>query len=331
MTCAWILGRGGLLGSAIRKELDRHTIREFIPEQSWNWNKDDDCRSGIEKAVLDFANTLGENSWQIYWAAGTSSMASTQEELDRETKILSTLLTCIEKNSVLMTTQGSIMFASSAGAIYAGSTDDVITEESKPAPLNAYGREKLIQEAMLRTFTDTHPHISILIARLSNLYGANQSRTKKQGLLSHMARCILLRTPINIFVPFDTIRDYLHADDAAVRILETLERHESVMKIIASESPVTVAQIIGTFKHITRISPRVMRSTSTLSQSYVHKMKFRSTVLPLEKMYKTSLLIGVAEVMAAERRALQTTSLLSSWYHHPKPVPLLRKNVCTTT
>jgi UDP-glucose 4-epimerase len=235
-------------------------------------------------------------------------MGSTEAELAAETEALKTLLGFIG-NTPALQQNGILTFASSAGAVYAGSKDDIITEDSAPAPLNAYGREKLKQEELLRAFSASHPGLRILIARMSNLYGAGQSRSKKQGLLSHIARCILLRKPINIFVPFDTIRDYIPADDAAALLLEICDRLGSgpfTVKIIASESPVTVAQIIGTFKYVTRVAPRVITSTGAIAKSYTHRMVFKSTAKPIVGHRKTSLLIGVSRVMADEKMKLMT-------------------------
>lgn len=42
-----------------------------------------------------------------------------------------------------------------------------------------------------------------LIARISMFYGPGQAKDKQQGLLAHIARCILRNQPIQIYVPYD--------------------------------------------------------------------------------------------------------------------------------
>lgn len=309
MTSVWILGRGGLLGSSLARALRSKGIHEFIPHDPIPWENPTALESAFEKLTTEFDKKPQRSPWQIHIAFGVSTMASTEEDLKQETQTLQTFLLCLEKHPSLINEKGVISFASSAGAIYAGCTDDVITEASEPHPLNAYGKAKLEQEKIVQDFAKRHPSVTLLVARLSNLYGTTQSRTKKQGLLSHIARSILRHTPINIFVPFDTIRDYIHVDDAANAILQTVEimqKNNDRMhtKIIASEDPVSIAQIIGTFKDITRIAPRVITSTSPLRDAYVHRIKFHSTVLPLTQKTSTSLLVGISQVMAAERLAM---------------------------
>jgi len=300
----WILGRGGLLGQSIVRAIRETGTDEFIPTEGFLWSNEEACKVQIEKAAQGFAEASQEKNWQIYWAAGTGTMGSTEVDLQKETAILRHLLIALEK-SALIRSAGALIYASSAGAIYAGCRDDIITEESEPRPENPYGRAKLAEEEILKTFREKHPAISLLLARISNLYGPAQSNAKKQGLISHIARSILTKKPINIFVPFDTIRDYIPADSAAemmVRTTQALAPRTTTIKIIASEEPTTIARIIGTFTTITRIPPRVITSANRLSASYPHRMCFRSVIEPKNVRAKP-LLIGVAEVLAAERLA----------------------------
>lgn len=299
----WILGRGGLLGQSLAREVHKQGIMEFIPTEAFSWQNKEACKAQIERAVQAFEQAAQEKEWQIYWAAGTGTMGSTEADLKQETATLRCLLTTLESSALLMQRRGTFVYASSAGAIYAGSRDPIITEESEVRPENPYGRAKLAEEEILTVFAKKYPTVSLLLARISNLYGPAQSSAKKQGLISHIARSILKKKPINIFVPFDTIRDYIPAESAAemmVRTTKKLAESMTTVKIIASEEPTTIARIIGTFTTITRIPPRVITSANRLSTSYPHRMCFHSIVEP--KITSTKpLLIGIAEVLAAER------------------------------
>jgi UDP-glucose 4-epimerase len=287
----WILGRGGLLGKSLQSEIKSKGIQEFVPKESFVWQNEEVCK-------------VKEKHWQIYWAAGTGTMGSTEADLQKETVTLRSLLTALEE-SKLIKSAGTIIYASSAGAMYAGCKDDIITEESQPKPENPYGYTKLAEEEILKTFAKNHQAVSLLIARITNLYGPAQSTSKRQGLISHIARSISKKRPINIFVPFDTIRDYIPADSAASMMIKTAEMltpSTVTTKIIASEEPTSIARIIGAFTSITRIPPRVITSASSLSSTYPHRMCFHSTVEPKITQSKT-LLVGIAEVLAAERLA----------------------------
>lgn len=304
---AWILGRGGLLGSALERELQNRGTRIYVPDERFEWGNAETVTRQIDAAARDFAGHATEaGAWQIHWAAGTGTMGSDEDSLAHETRILKTFLAQLETTN-LVNLPGLLTFASSAGAIYAGSTDDVISERTQVVTHVVYGQEKLKQEELMKEFAVRHPSVKLLIARYSNLYGGNQSKAKKQGLITHIARCILRKQPIHIYVPFDTIRDYIAADDAARICLETADAMtESVVtKIIASEEPVSVAGIIGAFRRLARVPPRIITSAHPLGTGYPHRMRFKSGVLPeAGRTKRTSLSNGIADVLQAERMAM---------------------------
>ena len=310
MTIAWVLGSGGLLGSALCRALCRERGGLFAPDAPFSWASEADLAAQMAAAVRSFAALAGAaGRWEIYWAAGIGSMGSTATVLEAETGILLRLVELVNAEPLLKATPGAFAFASSAGAIYAGSPDYTVTEGSAPAPLSEYGRAKLAQEDLVRALAGANERVAVLVARLSTLYGPGQSRGKPQGLLTHVARCMLAGVPVHVYVPFDTIRDYLAADDAAAAMIAALRADAGVprvrTKIIASERPVTIAEIIALFRKVGRRAPRVITSASPLSGAYPRRLRFRSAVPPYNaSLPKTSLLVGIARVMAAEQAAL---------------------------
>lgn len=309
MTVSWVVGSRGLLGSALRRTLHREGAELFSPGVRFDWASEAELGRQFATAIQAFAalaSTAGR--WEIYWAAGVGTMSSSEAVLEAETRILSQFLRLVECAPLLTAIPGALAFSSSAGAIYAGSPDYIITESTSPAPTTAYAHAKLRQEDILRSFARANDHLFALVARLSTLYGPGQSLGKRQGLLTHIARCILMNLPVQIYVPFDTIRDYIASDDAAVAMIAALRATTAtsrvLTKIIASEQPVTIAEIIATFKKVARRAPRVVTSASKMSGIYSRRMCFRSTALPGNALLpRTSLLVGIAQVMAAERAA----------------------------
>lgn len=311
----WIIGRGGLLGSALERSMRRRSNTQLFvsDDRPWPWNDVSDVKSRITDAVSAFGDAAKNHaSWEIHWAAGRGTMASTEADLSAETDILAHLLDCLKREASLKSRPGSFLFASTAGAIYGDLSVGVITENTPPSPKTAYGREKLKQETMLTDWTAAASSVSTLLARFSNLYGPGQSSKKNQGLITHIARSVLRHTPVNIFVPFDTIRDYIFVDDAAARVislLQTLRVPGSARSlIIASEETTTIAHIIGVFRRITRLNPRIIRSTSVVASSYPRLVQFRSTIRSEELLQRTPLAIGIAETLAHERTALAKAS-----------------------
>lgn len=309
MTISWVLGSAGLLGAALCRALRADGTELFLPAQRLAWNEPLELSEQIRAAVRAFAlRAQSADRWEIHWAAGVGTMSSTADVLAPETRALTLLLELLPREPGLMAIGGALSFASSAGAIYAGSSDEVITEQSPLAPTTTYAVEKLRQEDLLRAFGAAHPRTSVLIARISTLYGAGQAAGKKQGLLAHMARNIIRNQPIQIYVPFDTIRDYIDADDAAgamIGVLRSASPSSPVLtKIIASESPTTIAEIVAIFKRLARRTPLVIRSANRLSALYARRVQFRSVLRSeFARPPGKRLAVGISQLMRAEHLA----------------------------
>ncbi|MDQ0034576.1 UDP-glucose 4-epimerase [Variovorax boronicumulans] len=307
MKTAWVLGARGLLGSAFCRALSMAGTARFTPSESFQWTDESALHLQIEAAVRGFSVSASRAArWEIYWAAGAGTMGSSEAALVPETRALALLLELIAADAVLMGMPGSLVFSSSAGAIYGACPDEIITEASLPAPNCAYAREKLSQEDLLRSFCAANPKMTVLLARISTLYGAGQATGKAQGLLTHIARSIVRKKPIGIYVPIDTIRDYISVDDAALEIVETLRDLNSapgvLTKIIASEQPATISEIISIFKRIARKSPRITTGVNKSSGLYSRRIRFSSVVPSRGRNRKIrSLAVGVAQLLEAER------------------------------
>jgi UDP-glucose 4-epimerase len=123
-----------------------------------------------------------------------------------------------------------------------------------------------------------------------------------------MARSVIRNRPIQVFVPYDTIRDYVDADDAAHAMIGTMraanEESRVLTKIIASEYPATIAEIVSIFKRLARRSPLVVRSANKLTSLYTRRVQFRSVVV---SSYVRSpgkrLPVGISQLMRAEHLA----------------------------
>ncbi len=309
MTATWVVGSGGLVGSAICRALRNAGQESYAPEHRFSWREAALVDREVSIGTANFARqVVSAGSWEIFWAAGVGTMGSTEGSLASETGILGVLLRSIESNPILMVTPGVFVFCSSAGAIYAGASDFLVGEDSFLTPTTAYGREKLKQEQLVRTFAQSASALRRVIVRLSTVYGPGQSHGKQQGLLANIARRMIANQPIQIYVPFDTVRDYITADDAARGMMLLARLNDGAKektRILASEQPVTIAEIISTFKRVAGRSPRVVTSANPLGIAYPRRVCFRSTATtPLEVFPRTSLLLGVSQLIAAERIAL---------------------------
>ena len=81
---------------------------------------------------------------------------------------------------------GGLFVASSAGGVYAGSSDPPFTERSVPRPISPYGRQSWNTSVSATLWGEAHG-IPVLIGRIANLYGPGQDMSKAQGLVSQLA------------------------------------------------------------------------------------------------------------------------------------------------
>lgn len=198
---------------------------------------------------------------------------------------------------------------SSAGGVYAGSAQPPFDVDTPAVPLSPYGELKVAQEALaLELLSSTCP---VVIGRISNLYGPGQNLAKLQGLISRLALSAVTQQPINIFVPLDTIRDYIYVDDAARAILDAIalaaaeDRHRRL--VIASGQPTTVGQVIRTMNLVAK--RRVPVALGSHPSAYAQSLDLRlNPTVPLEAT--TPLPAGMKAVFLDILTRVQANSLV---------------------
>ena len=207
----WTIGAGGLVGQAIA-----HSTRSDFSTITIPWS-DAHARQEVLTVAADaFLNTVGDEPWCVVWAAGSGTVGTDQRKLELETQTVREFAdmfsTLLSKRST-QRAPGLCALVSSAGGVYAGTPNPPYSSVSDPHPISDYGRAKLAQEQI---WTERFEGLSqTLITRLSNVYGEAQRIEKRQGLISQLAYSAATRQPLHIYVPLDTVRDYIHTDDAA--------------------------------------------------------------------------------------------------------------------
>jgi UDP-glucose 4-epimerase len=204
----WVIGSGGLLGSALR-----HTVVDSFDAKPIRWGDQDESGEDLKANLKVFTAQLDPNHpWRIIWAAGQATVSSSEDKCRNELTTFSEFVNHVQEH---LTTAGRFFLTSSAGGVYAGSSDPPFNAESVPVPTSAYGRLKLDQEKILTVTFKGRVDVHTTIGRISNLYGPGQNLGKLQGLISHLILAALSKRAMNMFVPLDTIRDFLFVEDAA--------------------------------------------------------------------------------------------------------------------
>lgn len=293
-----VVGARGLLGSAVRRSATARGLPVVAAQV--DWAVPELAARDLARAVDQVVALAGDGGWSIVWCAGAGVTASTDEALRAETDVMRAFVADLESRPAEQLARCTLFFASSAGGLYAGAADPPFTELSTPAPLAAYGRAKLLAEQIFSELSACGARV--VLGRISNLYGPGQNLAKPQGLISQFCLAHHLARPIGIYVSLDTLRDYIYVDDCAELVLDVVARaasHEPgsapVTKILASQSSVTIAAIIGVLRAIYKRKPQAVLAASPLGARQARDLRFRSVVWPdLDERPLTPLPVGIA-------------------------------------
>jgi UDP-glucose 4-epimerase len=274
----------------------------------FTWDDTTRLRGELRTALSAFVTRLSHDPgrpWAIAWCAGAGVIATSAGALEAETANFGFFLELLASEPALRAARGHVLLASSAGGVYGSSFACPISESTPPAPGSPYGRAKLAQEELLRSWARSQSSpVSSLVARISNLYGPGQRLAKPQGLISHMSRCLIYGAPMHIYVSLDTVRDYLFADDAGRRVvagLRQLAREAPseglhITKLYASEREVSIAGLLGVFRQIARRKLRVVSGLHAAAALQPRRLQFRSQIWPRDGDRQVELIEGVSRV-----------------------------------
>ncbi len=312
-TLAWVIGRGGLLGSHVAATLVQSShLTEWKPAGgAFPWADRERLDARFAESIEGFLETAGAHrAGSIFWCAGSGVVATPAAAMAAESLAWERFLALLGSGLGRRPRPHrplNIILASSAGAIYGEAREAPLTEGSSTYPLSSYGEAKLLQERALLRWAEAQPDVSTLVARIANLYGPGQRPDKPQGLISQMSRCLIHHRPLHVYVPLDTVRDFVFVEDAARALVrwtarlgreaESSGRGVHVLKICASECPTTIAGLVGVFRRLGKRRLRIVSGLHPLTGQHPQRLQFRSTVWADEPLPNaTSLLVGIHRV-----------------------------------
>lgn len=303
MTLTLIVGASGLVGSGVRRAGVRrgHDVRPVtVP---WSGSALEQ-RAALRDGLGVMADEAAGGPWNVIWVAGAGVIGTSPEALQTESAVFGTFLDDLATIALDGGAPKAFFFASSAGALYAGSSGAPFTEHSAVAPLAPYGHQKVGMEGAATEFAH-RTNVPTMIGRLTNVYGPGQNLAKPQGLISQLAKAYLLRQPISMYVSLDTIRDYIYVDDCARMIVSGADRlrreggGRPVVKILGSGRPVTIAAILGEYRRLFRRRAPLVLGDSPSRRFQVKDLRMRSLVWPeLNQFARTTLPTGINATVA---------------------------------
>ncbi len=248
-----VIGGSGLVGSSIVSALKRADVAARV-----DWTSTAAASRDLQQC---FRKLLWEaeqhGRWTVYWAAGRSVISSDPDLIRREQNVYRSAVTSLLEMSG--ESNGLIVITSSAGALYRGNPGEVSTESSAPEPTSRYGEMKLEQEEFLRTATSDASKTGLAL-RVASAYGCRQDATKQQGLISALIRSARRQTVVTIFVPRETRRHYISAEDVgsgAVHIAAALDDGGFHTRLLYSERSRTVVEVVEVVRRVCGKRPLV--------------------------------------------------------------------------
>lgn len=292
----WVIGAGGLLGGSIQKQIEHPFQAADIP-----WNDATAALRVLLENLTRFSQQVAASQtsdWRIYWAAGAAVVSSQPQQIASEIDLFRKFVDSVA--DWLPEQTGRFFLASSAGGIFAGARDAPFRDSTSASPLGAYGRGKLAMElAAEETLAGFAP---LIVGRIANLYGPGQDVTKQQGLVFSLCRAAAHRQPLSIYVPMETLRDYIYVDDAAAQIDCLVEACTgSIQRVnIASGNAVSIASLIGTVERVTRRRIPICAGIHPSAREQVLDLRIGPTTLPSSCNYApTDLATGIKRTFNA--------------------------------
>ena len=140
----------------------------------------------------------------LAWSSTTRNTYDEFEKVIKNDVINSKILfDCYTKKNP----NGKIIFVSSAGDLHLGS-NKTVWEIHEPSPHSLYGECKLHVENMLKELS-----CETVVLRTSNVWGANVSDSRVNGLVDKLINSLDTDRVIEIFADLKTRVDLIHIDD----------------------------------------------------------------------------------------------------------------------
>lgn len=239
---SWVIGRG-LIGAAVARRLGPD--RCWSPSTRITWDDESDRDALIGAAAAEFLDAVGDGPWEVVWSAGAGVVGTSEAGLLAEARAVRVLLEALATNR---RSHGTVFLASSS-SVYAGSVGAPFHEASLVAPLAPYGFTKLDQEQAVTAWAAQTGN-RVVIGRIANVYGPGQDLGKPQGLVSRVCLSLLLQTPLTLYVPLDTIRDYVYVEDCAEMVVAAVDDAaqqppgSATVRLIATGNGVTIGHLL---------------------------------------------------------------------------------------
>ena len=152
----------------------------------------------------------------------------------------------------------TVTYISSGGTVYGNPGREPVTEDHPPAPIGAYGRNKLLAEEFLHVAA-TRAGFKLRILRCANVYGPNQPSDRGQGAVAVFSDRIEHGREIEVFGDGGAFRDYVHVDDVVGATAALWDTDGPTVLNCGSGRAVTIIELIEALENVLGRKARITR------------------------------------------------------------------------
>ncbi|MDJ0654413.1 MAG: NAD(P)-dependent oxidoreductase [Xanthomonadales bacterium] len=236
----------GLIGSAVRNQLQQHRWRQQVLPFSW---EDRALReTHTAKIVETLVSWIGEaesGRLDVVWSAGIGGLRSTEQDLRPELAAFKDVMTLLDHLIHRIPCSLPVFhLISSAGGLYTGMR--FVGAQSPLNPVYPYGRLKLAEEDLARA--DLSGWVT-RIYRPSTIYGY-ATESDRSGLVATLITNGIRQRVSRVFDPINTIRDFVYVDDVGHFIARAIldASPDPGTFLLANGKPSVIVEIVRTIE-----------------------------------------------------------------------------------
>jgi UDP-glucose 4-epimerase len=144
---------------------------------------------------------------------------------------------------------GSLVFASTGGAVTGPIEAPVILETATLRPLTPYGATKAAGEMLMSAYTACYG-VRCVCLRFTNVYGPGMQA--KDSIVARLMRAIRLERTFEIYGDGRQVRDYVHVSDVIDAVRLGLDREDwKGPMLIGSGKSLSVLEVVDTVRSVT--------------------------------------------------------------------------------
>jgi len=271
------LGGNGFIGyNFIKRFSKKEKIRVFARTKKSEFDEENIEFVKGDFRYADFNSLLEDIHVVFHFISSTIPFDGTNTAIENITDDILPTIKLLD--AMKMKKINKIFFISSGGTIY-GECCLPAKENDKLSPGCIYAVQKLVLENYLSLY-EKYDNIQAFILRISNPYGLELNKEKKQGVIPIFTQKILKNEPIEIWGSGENRRDYIYIDEV-IDAIELIYQYNGKYRIfnIGTGKSYSIKEIINLIETETKKHAQIIYKNK-------RKCDLMNSVLDTSLIYK---------------------------------------------